>query len=241
MSRYGNVKAGVYNKMNVDSETQDSGEQINDVEKVLNKLGITMRDTNLQFKDFDQVLDEIAIKWETLDTVSKKAIANAFAGVRQQEAFLVLLNNYDKYQDLLEVSKNSKGTAERKYESYKESYEASKNALTAALEEFANSSELNNVLITLTDIGKNLVEGLKHIIPYIPAIIQSISHIRALSGNSTLEKVYTRMRDRGLLFGEGGTISGDEDIPYGSDSTIDNIIIKPASADINPEIPSIVN
>ena len=80
MSRYGNVKAGVYNKMNVDSETQDSGEQINDVEKVLNKLGITMRDTNLQFKDFDQVLDEIAIKWETLDTVSKKAIANAFAG-----------------------------------------------------------------------------------------------------------------------------------------------------------------
>lgn len=207
MSRYGNVKAGVYNKMNVDSETQDSGEQINDVEKVLNKLGITMRDTNLQFKDFDQVLDEIAIKWETLDTVSKKAIANAFAGVRQQEAFLVLLNNYDKYQDLLEVSKNSKGTAERKYESYKESYEASKNALTAALEEFANSSELNNVLITLTDIGKNLVEGLKHIIPYIPAIVQSISHIRALSGNSTLEKVYSRMRDRGLLFGEGGTIS----------------------------------
>ena len=66
--------------MNVDSETQDSREQVNDVEKVLNKLGITMRDTNLQFKDFDKVLDEIAGKWETLDSVSKKAIANAFAG-----------------------------------------------------------------------------------------------------------------------------------------------------------------
>ena len=80
LSRYGNVKAGAYNKLNTDTENTDTTEKLNDVERVLNKMGISIRDTNLEFKDFDEVLDEIADKWETLDNVSKKAIANAFAG-----------------------------------------------------------------------------------------------------------------------------------------------------------------
>ena len=80
MSRYGNVKAGAFNKINVENETEDTGENLNDVERVLTKIGVSIRDTNLQFKDFDTVLDEIASRWENLDNVSKKAIANAFAG-----------------------------------------------------------------------------------------------------------------------------------------------------------------
>ena len=80
MSRYGNVKAGAYNKLNVDSESSDTSENLNDVERVLTKMGISIRKTNLEFKDFDEVLDTIAQKWATLDNVSKKALANAFAG-----------------------------------------------------------------------------------------------------------------------------------------------------------------
>ena len=80
MSRYGNVKAGAYNKLNIESEGEDTSEKLNDVERVLTKMGISIRKTNLEFKDFDEVLDEIADKWDTMDNVSKKAIANAFAG-----------------------------------------------------------------------------------------------------------------------------------------------------------------
>lgn len=65
--------------------------QLNDVERVLGKIGITLRDTNTQFKDFSVVLAEIAERWDTLDNVSKRAISTAFAGVRQQEAFTTLL------------------------------------------------------------------------------------------------------------------------------------------------------
>lgn len=64
ISRYGNVKAGAYN--NLDTTTDDNGENttdaINDVEKVLKKLNISIRDSKLEFKDFDEVLDEIADK-----------------------------------------------------------------------------------------------------------------------------------------------------------------------------------
>lgn len=158
ISRFGNVKAGAFNKLNLDEENSDTTEKLNDVERVLNKLGISMRDTNLQFKDFDEVLDEIAAKWETLDNVSKKAIANAFAGVRQQESFVTLMENYDKYQELLEASRNSEGTAESKYGAYRDSYQAAAAGLTAAWEKIVNDAEVNNILKELTKILTNLVE-----------------------------------------------------------------------------------
>lgn len=90
ISRYGNVKAGAFNKMTLDADTGD-GTTLNDVERVLSKLGISIRDSNLSFKDFSTILEEIASRWQTLDNVSQRAIANAFAGVRQQEAFTTLL------------------------------------------------------------------------------------------------------------------------------------------------------
>lgn len=198
MSRYGNVKAGAFNKINVENETEDTGENLNDVERVLTKIGVSIRDTNLQFKDFDTVLDEIASRWENLDNVSKKAIANAFAGVRQQEAFLILLNNYDKYQDLLEVSQNSAGTAEKKYQSYQESYEAAKNSMTAALEEFTNSAQLNNLLTDLVNIGTEMVKWLKTIIPYIPALISTIGAVKAMGHTTALNKIYDRFSESGF-------------------------------------------
>ena len=81
ISRYGNVKAGAFNKMTLDADTGD-GTTLNDVERVLSKLGISIRDSNLSFKDFSTILEEIASRWQTLDNVSQRAIANAFAGVR---------------------------------------------------------------------------------------------------------------------------------------------------------------
>lgn len=60
----------------------------------------------------------------TLDNVSQNAIASAFAGTRQRESFLTLMQNMDKYHELLEESQNSAGTAQKKYDAYQESIEA---------------------------------------------------------------------------------------------------------------------
>lgn len=203
MSRYGNVKAGAYNKLNIDSESSDTNEKLNDVERVLTKMGISIRKTNLEFKDFDEVLDEIAEKWGTLDNVSKKAIANALAGIRQQESVLILLENYDKYKDLLKVSENSKGTAERKYQSYKESYAAARNEFTAALEQFANSSEVSKLLRDLTKIGTKVVEFLQKFGKFIPGILSYVMKIRISQGKGLFNQAYDMLKGkRGK--GDGG-------------------------------------
>ncbi len=190
MSRFGNVKATAYNNMNIDNDSEDAEGSLNDVEKVLNKLGISIRDSNLEFRDFDEVLDLVADKWGSLDSVSKKAISTAFAGVRQQESFVTLMENYDKYRDLLETSRNSSGTAEKKYLSYQESYEAARNRRSAALEDIANDSSIINVLTKLTDMVTKIIEIAGRFLKYIPSIAAGMEGLNALQGKG----VFTSMQ-----------------------------------------------
>lgn len=52
----------------------------NDVEKVLKRFNITLRDTPTHFRNMEDVLDEVAQKWKTLDSAEQSQIATATAG-----------------------------------------------------------------------------------------------------------------------------------------------------------------
>lgn len=69
----GNIKAGKF----VDEETS---ENLNDVSKVLNKLGINLFDTQGQFRNFGTVLDEVSGRWSSFNSVEQNAVATAIAG-----------------------------------------------------------------------------------------------------------------------------------------------------------------
>lgn len=171
LSRFGNVKAGAFTGLDLGDENGDvSGESLNDLEKVLKKLGISMRDTNLEFRDFDDVLEDISAQWSLYDNVTKNAIATAAAGTRQREAFLVLMENMDKYHDLLETSQSSAGTAEEKYLSYQESLQAAQKRFAAAWEEIALNSDVSQFMTNMTNLMTFLVEHLPSIAKWVTRI-----------------------------------------------------------------------
>ena len=64
----------------IDSEGEAMS--LNKVDKALQSVGITLQDVNGQFRNFDDVLAEIAKKWATLSDVERNAISTAFAGTR---------------------------------------------------------------------------------------------------------------------------------------------------------------
>ena len=68
-------------------DTDDEGEALNDVEKVLNKLDIKLRDSVGEWRNFEDVLDEVADKWKNFGETERSQIATAIAGTRQQETF----------------------------------------------------------------------------------------------------------------------------------------------------------
>lgn len=189
LSRYGNVKAGTYAGMNITGDQNETTEAINDIEKVLRKLGISLRASNLEFRDFDDILDDIAEKWSTLDSVSKNAIATAMAGTRQRESFLVLMENYDKYQEFMETAQNAEGTAAEKYKAYEDSLEASQKKLSAAWEELASKTEVVDFLKQVNNIMATLVK-------HLPLIANTF--LRMFSGKAAVNAIAVLGRTRFL-------------------------------------------
>ena len=148
-ARMGNIKAG-------NLEDPESGENLSDVETVLNSYGINLRQSNNEFRNFGTVLDEVAKNWNNYSTVAQRAIAVAFSGTRQQEKFLVLMENYDQALELASISTESLGTATDKYSVYMDSMEAKLSSLKAASmdlsDSFINSDFAKKGVGVITDI-----------------------------------------------------------------------------------------
>lgn len=51
------------------------------------------------FRDNEQVLDELSVKWNEFNNAQKSEIATTIAGVRQRENFLVLMENFSRATD----------------------------------------------------------------------------------------------------------------------------------------------
>ena len=149
MSRFGNVKAGAFTKL-MDSE---DSENLNDIERVLNSIGITVRQSTMQMKSFSSVLDELYEKWDQLSNVEQNAIATAFAGQRQRNFFLLLMQNEESYRQALETTENAQGQAAEKYLAYMESYEY-------AAQQVKNAWEQITQQIFESDVFINLQKGL---------------------------------------------------------------------------------
>lgn len=203
MSRYGNVKAGAYTKMNLESSSDTDLENLNDIEKVLGKIGINIRSTNTEFRSFSEVLDELGDKWATLDNVSKNAIATAMAGVRQREQFLVLMENLDRAEELEEVSQKSSGTAEKKYASYMETIESAQNRLSNAWSELAQRLEESGIVKLFTDISVIIT---KHLIPAVNGFVSMLVSYNAYKVPTWI----TNLGRRGKAKGVGLFASADD-------------------------------
>lgn len=129
-TRMADIKADKLELIDEDGTT----ETLSQVETVLNNLGIKLRNSDNEFRNFGDVLDEVASGWENYSSVQQAAISKAFAGTRQSENFKVLMENYDVARQYMETAANSAGTAEQKFGAYLDSIEAKTKSLQAAFE-----------------------------------------------------------------------------------------------------------
>ena len=117
--------ASRYSAINISNYTdvvdEEDLEGVNDIEKALKTVGIATRSSTMEMRDLGDVLDDLSEKWVSLSSVEQNAIATAFAGTRQRNSFLILMEQYEEVKEATEVSANSMGTAEEKYLAYTES------------------------------------------------------------------------------------------------------------------------
>ena len=156
-TRMANIKAGNLELIDEDGTTQS----LSDVETVLNNVGIKLRDSTNEFRDFDTVLDETAAKWQNLSSVQQAAVAQAFSGTFQRNRFQLLMENYDKALQYEQIAESSSGTAMAKFEDgYLNSIEAKTKSLQAAFEGLSSNLISRDTINGILEATQALVEFL---------------------------------------------------------------------------------
>lgn len=136
----------------------DDGDDLSDYESVLKSIDIKLRDSQGEFRSFEDILDDVAKRWNTLSSVQQAAALKVMSGTRQQNRMTALLEGYNKTLELTEVAANSAGTAVEKFnKSYKESLEAKTNTLQASFESMIMNSDMSEVYGGILDATTALV------------------------------------------------------------------------------------
>lgn len=157
ISRYTQVKANKF----VDYE---SGDDLSNVEKVLAKVGVKIRDGVTDFRDLGDVLAELAEKWNTLNDVEQNAISYNLFGSYQSNFGRILLSNWDKVEKLTEISETSSTEALDKFSAYTDSVQSHINSMIASYEHLASVIADSEFLKGAADTGAAFLDTISAII-----------------------------------------------------------------------------
>lgn len=151
-SRMGNIKLSRL------KDYQNGGEDLSNVETVLRGVGISLRDTDGEFRNFDDVLDDTAARWSDFGTVQQRAVAQAFSGTNHMNDFMVLMQQYSKAQEYMQIADDASGTSMEKYGAYTDSLEGKLEGLESTFESLSNTVVNSDFLKGTIDTGTQALE-----------------------------------------------------------------------------------
>lgn len=192
VARYAKVTSKGYAAVTSD----DDGEALNfnDVSKALAAAGIKMYDVATQtFLPMNEMMDQLAAKWDTLDEAQRKYIATTLGGTRGMNYLLTLLDNYNAALELEEGIID--GIVDQKYEAWMNGVEAAQNNLTNSMENLYSYMSRDvmtgfyNGLAGLVDMFTAATDALGGLNLTIPAIAAGI--LAVVSAISKLKTILT--------------------------------------------------
>ena len=222
IARYGELKQ---NMTGTDAEGEEYS--LNKVDTALQSVGISIHDAAGQFRDFDDVILELAESWDTIDKNTQRYIATVMAGNRQQSRFLALVSNVEEYKRALELANNSDDVGELQVLKTLDSVDAKIEKMKVTIQEFYTSSGIQdlykNILDTITNVisaandlpkafgnipvtaiavGLQIVSTIKTVLTLIIASIQmSLERIKA-SGKNAFSSIVNEASKAGTTAGQ---------------------------------------
>jgi hypothetical protein len=99
---------------------------------MLESVGVAVRDMNGQLRPVEQILNDLAKRWSSLNSEQQQMLGLQLAGRYQLSRFLVLMQQYNQALKAQRTAINSNGSAYRENERYLDSYQARLNRLSNA-------------------------------------------------------------------------------------------------------------
>ena len=157
LARMGDLKLG---------GSDEDGVTLGTVSSQLDKIGVKILDANNDLRDMGDIIWDLGEKWQTMNTATKSAVAQAVAGKRQYTQLMALFDNWDMYKENLQISANSDGALEQMANTYAESWEAASKRVQASLEGIYGKLlddqgfiKILNITSALLDKVTSLIDG----------------------------------------------------------------------------------
>lgn len=130
---------------------------VNKVQTALASVGVSLLDAQGQFRDFDDVIFELADKWDSLDKNSQRYVATIAAGNRQQSRFIALVSNGKRLREVAAAAEDSEDAGLIQYSKTLDSLESKQANLKTSFQQFYMD-------IFNGDFFKGFLEGLNSVL-----------------------------------------------------------------------------
>lgn len=131
-------------------ETLEDGVDLNKYSKALKTVGVDILDATGNMRQMDDILNDLADKWETLSEAQQTALAQTVGGVRQYTTLISLMNNWDDMEQNLQTAQGADGSLQEQADIYAESWEAAQKRVKAAVQEIYSSLLDDKFFISIT-------------------------------------------------------------------------------------------
>ena len=175
-------------------ETLDDGTNLNKYSQALAKVGISIYESNGELKAMDNILNEMAAKWDTMNAAQQTALAQTVAGVRQYTQLVALMENWnngdgDSFQANLRTIAGAEGTLDQQAEIYAQSWEAAEKRVRASAESIYQSILDDKFFISLNNGFANALTGINAFIKGLGGVKPLIGSIAAIFMSNFAHKI----------------------------------------------------
>lgn len=150
------------------SELDDLGESMtesayDDLVGALTKHNVALKDTNGEYRDTYDIMQDIASVWDTMSSQEQSALAELAAGNRQRTVFYSIIENFDVASGAMDAMKDSAGELKTAYDEWLGSTTAHIETFKAAFQGLSTDLISSDMLAGLVDIGTtviNIIDGI---------------------------------------------------------------------------------
>lgn len=133
----------------------------------LDEIGISVKDSAGEMREFDDIIDDLGAQWEGLSKEQQQNLGLQIAGRYQLSRFLIMMERYDDAMEAANTATNSNGSAMRENERYLDSYEAKINHMKNAWTETTIAMQegfLGDAMLGFSESGTSLLNMLTQIV-----------------------------------------------------------------------------
>lgn len=158
-------------------ETLEDGVELNKYSAALEKVGVDVLDVSGNLRNADDIIKDLGETWDDLSRAQQTAVAQTVAGTRQYTQLLALMNNFDSFEQNVDMAADSEGTLKEQQAIYEESWEAASDRVTASLQAVYNQLIDDDFFIGLANGFSGLIDSLNGFIDGIGGLKGVISGI----------------------------------------------------------------